>query len=134
MTGLSLDTEDTFETAMTRRDNPHRAYITIIEGCDKSCAYCVVPHVRGREVDDDPALGAHVDCIQCSWTDAGGDNLARLEDVVIERNYLADAHEAVLLNGKADLSRLRNLTLRNNVILRCSSFAVSASLIRPVWT
>lgn len=49
VTGLSLDTEDTFETALTRRDNPHRAYITIIEGCDKSCAYCVVPFTRGPE-------------------------------------------------------------------------------------
>ena len=26
VTGLSLDTEDTFETPLTRRDNPHRAY------------------------------------------------------------------------------------------------------------
>ncbi|MBL8209519.1 MAG: tRNA (N6-isopentenyl adenosine(37)-C2)-methylthiotransferase MiaB [Bryobacterales bacterium] len=49
VTGLSLDTEDTFETPVTRRDNPHRAYITIIEGCDKSCAYCVVPFTRGPE-------------------------------------------------------------------------------------
>src|SRR5262249_54724348 len=49
VTGLSLDTEDTFETPMTRRDHPHRAYITIIEGCDKSCAYCVVPFTRGPE-------------------------------------------------------------------------------------
>src|SRR5260370_21767465 len=46
VTGLSLDTEDTFETPYTRRDNPHRAYITIIERCDKSCAYCVVPFTR----------------------------------------------------------------------------------------
>jgi tRNA-2-methylthio-N6-dimethylallyladenosine synthase len=49
VTGLSLDTEDTFETPYTRRDSPHRAYITIIEGCDKSCAYCVVPMTRGPE-------------------------------------------------------------------------------------
>ena len=49
VTGLSLDTEDTFETPYTRRDNPHRAYITIIEGCDKKCAYCVVPFTRGPE-------------------------------------------------------------------------------------
>jgi tRNA-2-methylthio-N6-dimethylallyladenosine synthase len=47
--GLSLDTADTFETPFARRDNPHRAYITIIEGCDKSCAYCVVPFTRGPE-------------------------------------------------------------------------------------
>jgi tRNA-2-methylthio-N6-dimethylallyladenosine synthase len=49
VTGLSLATEETFDTPYTRRDNPHRAYITIIEGCDKSCAYCVVPFTRGPE-------------------------------------------------------------------------------------
>jgi tRNA-2-methylthio-N6-dimethylallyladenosine synthase len=49
VTGLSLDTEETFDTPFTRRDNPHRAYITIIEGCDKACAYCVVPFTRGPE-------------------------------------------------------------------------------------
>lgn len=47
--GLDLDTDETFETEYTRRDNPFRAYITIIEGCDKSCAYCVVPFTRGPE-------------------------------------------------------------------------------------
>jgi len=49
VTGLRLDTDETFDTPYTRRDNPHRAYITIIEGCDKSCAYCVVPFTRGPE-------------------------------------------------------------------------------------
>jgi tRNA-2-methylthio-N6-dimethylallyladenosine synthase len=49
VTGLSLDTEEAFDTPFTRRDNPDRAYITIIEGCDKSCAYCVVPFTRGPE-------------------------------------------------------------------------------------
>ena len=49
VTGLSLDTKETFDTPFTRRDSPHRAYITIGEGCDKSCAYCVVPFTRGRE-------------------------------------------------------------------------------------
>lgn len=49
VTGLRLDTADTFETPFARRDNPIRAYITIIEGCDKSCAYCVVPFTRGPE-------------------------------------------------------------------------------------
>src|SRR5580698_4270338 len=49
VTGLSLDIDQAFDTPFTRRDNPHRAYITIIEGCDKSCAYCVVPFTRGPE-------------------------------------------------------------------------------------
>jgi tRNA-2-methylthio-N6-dimethylallyladenosine synthase len=47
--GLDLDTNETFETEITRRDNPLRAYITIIEGCDYACTYCVVPHTRGPE-------------------------------------------------------------------------------------
>jgi tRNA-2-methylthio-N6-dimethylallyladenosine synthase len=49
VTGLDNDTDETFETEVTRRDNPWRAYLTIIEGCDKACAYCVVPHTRGAE-------------------------------------------------------------------------------------
>jgi tRNA-2-methylthio-N6-dimethylallyladenosine synthase len=47
--GLDNDTDETFETELTRRDNPWRAYLTIIEGCDKACAYCVVPFTRGPE-------------------------------------------------------------------------------------
>ena len=47
--GLDLDTDETFETEITRRDNPLRAYLTIIEGCDYACSYCVVPHTRGPE-------------------------------------------------------------------------------------
>jgi tRNA-2-methylthio-N6-dimethylallyladenosine synthase len=47
--GLDLDTNETFETELTRRDNPLRAYITIIEGCNYACSYCVVPHTRGPE-------------------------------------------------------------------------------------
>jgi len=49
VSGLDLETDETFETEITRRDNPIRAYITIIEGCDYACAYCVVPHTRGPE-------------------------------------------------------------------------------------
>jgi tRNA-2-methylthio-N6-dimethylallyladenosine synthase len=49
VTGLDTNTDETFETEITRRDNPFRAYLTIIEGCDKACSYCVVPFTRGPE-------------------------------------------------------------------------------------
>jgi tRNA-2-methylthio-N6-dimethylallyladenosine synthase len=50
ITGLDdRETDDCFETEFTARTNPHRGYLTIIEGCDKFCAYCVVPFTRGKE-------------------------------------------------------------------------------------
>lgn len=46
--------EENLDYLATKRDDPLRAFVSIIRGCDKFCTYCVVPYTRGREVSRSP--------------------------------------------------------------------------------
>jgi len=42
-------TERRYEFDLVARDGLHKGMVTVIEGCDKNCTFCIVPFTRGPE-------------------------------------------------------------------------------------
>jgi tRNA-2-methylthio-N6-dimethylallyladenosine synthase len=108
VTGLDLDTEDCFETEFTRRDNRFRAYLTIIEGCDQHCAFCVVPMTRGPERS---RSGAKIIAECRRLVDAGYTEIQILGQIVNAWRDATPAHWsfAELLTRVAEVPGLRRV-------------------------
>ena len=68
-----IRTDDQFEENLdylaAKRDDPVKAYVSIIRGCDKYCTYCVVPYTRGQEVSREPR--EHCRGVHAGWLEQG---------------------------------------------------------------
>jgi tRNA-2-methylthio-N6-dimethylallyladenosine synthase len=78
-----------FPLGIARRADPFKAYVTIIEGCNEFCAFCVVPYTRGHERMR-PA-GEIVDEVQRA-VDTGAREVQLLGQIV--NHYQAPDHPA----------------------------------------
>jgi tRNA-2-methylthio-N6-dimethylallyladenosine synthase len=96
-----------FETEFTARTNPHRGYITIIEGCDKFCAYCVVPYTRGKERSrtSDSVLHEARVMADAGYTDIQllGQNVSSFKDPEGKRSF------AELLTAVGEIAGIRRV-------------------------
>jgi tRNA-2-methylthio-N6-dimethylallyladenosine synthase len=104
VTGLDdRETDQAFETEFTARSNPHRGYITIIEGCDKFCAYCVVPYTRGKERSrtSDSVLAEARQMADLGYTDIQllGQNVNAYSDPLRKKSFAALLHAVGEVNG-----------------------------------
>ncbi len=100
-------TDETFETEYTARTSTHRGYITIIEGCDKFCAYCVVPFTRGKERsrNSDSVLAEARRMAEQGFTEIQllGQNVNSYRDPSEKRSF------AELLAGVGEIAGLRRV-------------------------
>jgi tRNA-2-methylthio-N6-dimethylallyladenosine synthase len=89
-----------FPEALPVRDLPHAAWVTIQIGCDNSCAFCIVPRVRGpelskpfREIVDEVAFLAARGTVEVTLLGQNVNSYGR--DITRRRPLFADLLRAV---------------------------------------
>ena len=60
-----LESLDVFPSTLpTRRDSAYSAFVSISVGCNNTCTFCIVPTLRGREMDRQPgAILAEIEAL-----------------------------------------------------------------------
>ena len=79
-----------FDAADAAREDHVKAFVTIMEGCNNFCSYCIVPSVRG------PAMSRPQPEILTEIRELGSEVLAIQADLTDE---LGDAAEAIVVAG-----------------------------------
>jgi tRNA-2-methylthio-N6-dimethylallyladenosine synthase len=118
---VRLDRGETYGDISPDYEDGVRAYVTAMRGCDKFCAFCVVPYVRGRERSVPPAdilrevtalaargvkeivlLGQTVNAYRVDGTDFGA--LLRMVAAIdgIERIRFTSPHPSDMTGGVID--------------------------------
>jgi tRNA-2-methylthio-N6-dimethylallyladenosine synthase len=115
---LDLPGLDKFAVLPSRRKSGPTAFLTVQEGCDKFCTYCVVPYTRGAEISR--SWNALIDEAK-ALVDGGAKEITLLGQNVNAWDGVDDKGNAVGLDGliraldKVDgLARIRYMTSHPN--------------------
>jgi len=118
VTDTDMPAETKFDVLPKRRRSGSTAFLTVQEGCDKFCTYCVVPYTRGAEISR--SFAALIDEAQ-RLVDGGAREITLLGQNVNAWSGEDDKGRAIGLDGliralaeMPDLKRIRYTTSHPN--------------------